>query len=161
MAHERGLEPGASTSGCRCPTPWPSRWPSPGRAGARLGQVQRRGRPRVGSGLGLALGLTLLGVQIRPLYLVAGAAALLAAPACLGIPRAIKTPGAAAWCSGAGTCTLLRRCNFLEGWRKQIALAFAGFLLVKRARRAAPEMIVLSAGIQAVGYVLPRRAWAG
>ena len=35
---------------------------------------------------------TLLGVKIRPLYLVAGAAALVAALACLGIPRVIRTP---------------------------------------------------------------------
>ena len=102
------------------------------------------------TGLGIAFVLTLLGVRIRPLYLVAGAAALLAAAACFGIPRSIKTPGP--------SFVFRRRyaryyvLNFLEGWRKQIAIAFGGFLLVKIHDAGLLEILVLSAVIQAIGY---------
>jgi len=127
----------------------------PGRTGARLGQVQ--GATALGSGIGLALalGLTLLGVRIRPLYLVAGGGALLAAAACLGIPRQIKTPGP--------SLVFRRRymsyyaLQFLEGWRKQVALAFAGFLLVKRHGAPLTHMILLWAAIQAAGWLASPR----
>jgi predicted MFS family arabinose efflux permease len=127
----------------------------PGRTGARLGQVQ--GATALGSGIGLALalGLTLLGVPIRPLYLIAGGGALLAAAACLGIPRQIKTPGP--------SLVFRRRylayyaLQFLEGWRKQVALAFAGFLLVKRHGAPLIHMILLWAAIQAVGWTASPR----
>jgi predicted MFS family arabinose efflux permease len=127
----------------------------PGRAGARLGQVQ--GAASLGSGIGLAiaLALTLLGVRIRPLYLVAGGGALLAAAACLGIPRQIKTPGP--------SLVFRRRyltyyaLQFLEGWRKQVALAFAGFLLVKRHGAPLTHMILLWAAIQAAGWLASPR----
>jgi predicted MFS family arabinose efflux permease len=127
----------------------------PGRTGARLGQVQ--GATALGSGisLALALGLTLLGVRIRPLYLMAGGGALLAAGACLGVPRAIKTPGP--------SLVFRRRyliyyaLQFLEGWRKQVALTFAGFLLVKRHGAPLTHMILLWAAIQATGWLASPR----
>jgi predicted MFS family arabinose efflux permease len=123
----------------------------PGRAGARLGQVGAAGALGSAIGLGIAIGLTFLGVRIRPLYVVAGGAALLAAAACMGIPRRIKAPGPS---------FILRRryaryyaLNFLEGWRKQIAIAFGGFLLVKVHGAGLIDILVLSAIIQGIGYV--------
>ena len=71
----------------------------PGRAGARLGQVGAAGALGSAAGLVIAFVLTLLGVRIRPLYVIAGVAALLAAAACLGIPRRIKASGPSP-CSG-------------------------------------------------------------
>jgi hypothetical protein len=122
----------------------------PGKAGARLGAVAAAGALGSGAGLAIAFTLTILGVHIRPLYIVAGAAALLAAAACLGIPRRMKT---------AGPSFVFRRkyaryyvLNFLEGWRKQIAIAFGGFLLVKMHGAGLLEILVLSAVIQAIGY---------
>jgi hypothetical protein len=127
----------------------------PGRAGLRLGQVGAAGALGSAAGLAIAFALTLVGVKIRPLYLVAGGAALVASFACLGIPRAIRTP--------KQKLVFRRRyltyyvLNFLEGWRKQITNAFAGFLLVRVYGASLPEMIALWAGIQAIGYVaLPR-----
>jgi MFS family permease len=127
----------------------------PGRAGTRLGQVSAAGALGSATGLALALGLTLLGVKIRPLYLVGGGAALLASLACLGIPRAIRTPRQQlVFRRRYATYYLL---NFLEGWRKQITVAFAGFLLVRVHGASLPEMIALAAGFQAIGYVTSRR----
>lgn len=122
----------------------------PGKAGARLGAVAAAGALGSAAGLAIAFVLTILGVRIRPLYIVAGAAALLAAAACLGIPRRLKTQGP--------SFVFRRRyaryyvLNFLEGWRKQIAIAFGGFLLVKMHGAGLLEILVLSAVIQAIGY---------
>jgi predicted MFS family arabinose efflux permease len=122
----------------------------PGKAGARLGTVGAAGALGSAAGLGIAFVLTLFGVKIRPLYVIAGAAALLAAAACLGIPRRIKTPGP--------SFVIRRRyaryyvLNFLEGWRKQIAIAFGGFLLVKIYNAGLLDIIVLAAIIQTIGY---------
>ena len=127
----------------------------PDRAGRRLGQVSAAGALGSTGGLALALGLTLLGVKIRPLYLMGGAAALVASLACLGIPRVIRTP--------KQKLVFRRRyltyyvLNFLEGWRKQITNAFAGFLLVRVHGASLPEMIVLWGAIQAIGYVASPR----
>ena len=102
------------------------------------------------TGLALALVLTLLGVRIRPLYVIAGGAAFLGAAACVGIPRRIKAPGP--------RFVFRRRyaryyvLNFLEGWRKQIAIAFGGFLLVKIHHAGLLEILILAAVIQAIGY---------
>ena len=122
----------------------------PGKAGARLGTVAAAGALGSAAGLAIAFVLTVLGVRIRPLYIVAGAAALLGAAACLGIPRRMKTEGPS---------FVFRRkyaryyvLNFLEGWRKQIAIAFGGFLLVKMHGAGLLEILVLSAVIQAIGY---------
>jgi predicted MFS family arabinose efflux permease len=127
----------------------------PERAGRRLGQMGAAGALGSSVGLALALGLTLLGVKIRPLYLVSGGAALVASLACFGIPRAIRTPRQA---------LVFRRryltyyvLNFLEGWRKQITVGFAGFLLVRVHGASLPVMIALSACFQAIGYVASPR----
>jgi len=123
----------------------------PGRQGHRLGQIRAAGA--VGSALGLAVVLTLhkLGVHIRPLWLVAGAAVMLGAAACLGIPRRIKTPGPR---------LVLRRkyalyyaLCLLEGWRKQIFVAFAGYLLVTKYGVPLERMLILWIVIQAIGWV--------
>jgi hypothetical protein len=59
----------------------------PGRAGYRLGQMQWASAIGSAAGLAIALALVCLGVgAIRPLYLLAGGAALLTGGACLGIP---------------------------------------------------------------------------
>jgi MFS family permease len=63
------------------------------------------------------------------MFVLAGGAAVLAAAACLMVPRDIKAPGPRfIFRRRYGLYYLL---SFLEGWRKQIFLAFAGFLLVK------------------------------
>jgi predicted MFS family arabinose efflux permease len=127
----------------------------PGRVGARLGQMQAAASMGAGIGLACALALTLLGVRIRPLYLMAGGGALLAAASCLGIPRQIKTPGP--------SLVFRRRyltyyaLQFLEGWRKQVALAFAGFLLVKRHGAPLTHMILLWSATQVAGWLTAAR----
>jgi predicted MFS family arabinose efflux permease len=122
----------------------------PGRAGTRLGQVGAAGAMGSAAGLLLALALTILGVRIRPLYLIAGAAGLIAAAACFGIPRSIKSEGP----SFVFRRRYLRYyvLNFLEGWRKQIAIAFGGFLLVKLHNAGLVDILVLAAIIQGIGY---------
>ena len=123
----------------------------PGRAGYRLGQVRAAGLAGAGAGLLAGLGLNALGVQIRPLYLVAGAAAILSAAACFGIPRAIRTPGPRfVFRRRYGLYYLL---SFLEGWRKQIFVAFAGFLLVKHYGTPLRVMLVLALAHHAIGWV--------
>ena len=123
----------------------------PGRTGRRMGQVQAAGAAGMGVGLLAALALVKAGVRIRPLYVVAGAAALLGSAACLGIPRRLKTPGPR---------FVLRRkyglfyaLSFLEGWRKQIFIAFAGFLLVKRYHTPLETMLLLWVITQGIGWV--------
>ena len=123
----------------------------PGRAGHRLGQMRAAGAAGAGLGLVVALGLTHVGVTIRPLFLLAGGAAILAAGACLGIPRQIKTPGP--------RLVFRRRyrlyylLSFLEGWRKQIFVAFAGFLLVKHYGVPLTTILLLWMGIQVLGWI--------
>jgi predicted MFS family arabinose efflux permease len=122
----------------------------PGKAGTRLGKVGAAGALGSASGLLLALALTLLGVRIRPLYLIAGGAALLAAASCLWIPRAIKVSGPSFVIRGRYARYYVL--SFLEGWRKQIAVAFGGFLLVKIHKASLVEILVLAAVIQGIGY---------
>jgi predicted MFS family arabinose efflux permease len=127
----------------------------PGRAGSGLGRVTAAGAMGSGIGLAAAFILTLSGVPIRPLYLLAGGAAGVGAAACLGIPRGIKTPGP--------SFVFRKRyltyygLNFLEGWRKQIAYCFAGFLLVNVYHTPLPVMIGLWGAIQGIGFVLSPR----
>ncbi|MFB3892589.1 MAG: MFS transporter [Phycisphaerae bacterium] len=108
----------------------------PGQTGRRLGQMQAAGA--IGSAVSLAIALGLaVGTKvfkhpappIRLMYILAGGAATLGAVACLAIPRDIKTPGPRlVFRRKYGLYYLL---CLLEGWRKQIFIAFAGFLLVK------------------------------
>jgi len=101
----------------------------PGRTGRRLGQLQAAGAAGSLGILVLILSLNWAGLSIRPMYLIGGTAAVLGAVACLGIPRDIKTPGPRFVMRRRYSLYYLL--SFLEGWRKQIFLAFAGFLLVK------------------------------
>jgi hypothetical protein len=129
----------------------------PGRAGFRLGQMRSAGSAGFGIGIAAGLGLTLAGARIRPLYLAAGTAALLGTVACLGVPRDLKTPGPRfVFRRRYGLYYLL---SFLEGWRKQIFVCFAGFLLV-REFGAKVEMILLLHGIvQGIRFVAA--PWVG
>ena len=122
----------------------------PGQTGRRLGQLQAAGA--IGSAIGLigALGLTFLKVPMRPMYVAAGAVCVLGAVACLGVPRDIKTPGPR---------FVLRKAywryymlSFLEGWRKQIAIAFAGYLLVFEYGTSLRTMLLLWIGVQLAGW---------
>ncbi|MGA2264947.1 MAG: MFS transporter [Phycisphaerae bacterium] len=122
----------------------------PGRAGHRLGQIQASSVLGFGAGLAGAYVLTRLGVPMRPLYLVASAAAVMAAAACLGIPRQIRASRA--------PLVLRRRYGLyyilclLEGWRKQISISFATYLLVKVYGAPLTHMLLLSGCVQTVGY---------
>ena len=122
----------------------------PGRAGFRLGQTQAAGSAGFVVGLAAALGLTLGRVPMRPMFLLAMALAVLGAAACLGIPRNIKTPGQR---------LVLRRkyalfyaLSFLEGWRKQIFLCFAGFLLVREYQTKLQVILLLWILVQSIVY---------
>jgi len=127
----------------------------PGKAGARLGKVGAAGALGSAGGLGIAFLLTILGVRIRPLYVIAGALALFGAAACFGIPRRIKAPGPRFVFRKRYTRYYVL--NFLEGWRKQIAIAFGGFLLVKIHHAGLLEILVLAAIIQCIGYFTSSR----
>jgi hypothetical protein len=127
----------------------------PGKAGARLGKVGAASALGSAGGLGLALVLTLAGVKIRPLYVIVGAAALLGAAACFGIPRKLKAPGPSfVFRKRYSRYYVL---NFLEGWRKQIAVAFGGFLLVKIYGARLVDILILAAIIQAICYFTSSR----
>ena len=123
----------------------------PGKIGHRLGQLQAAGAAGTGAGLVAAIALTFAGVPMRPLYVVSGAFAFLAAFMLFSIPRRIKTPGPR---------VVLRRkfglyylLCLLEGWRKQISICFAPFLLVKVFGTPLWAMLVLAMAVQGVGYL--------
>lgn len=127
----------------------------PGRFGHRLGQVQAAGAVGFATALLTALVATRLGVHMRPLYLVAGASAVLGAILCLGIPRQIKTPGPRlVFRRRYGLYYVL---SFLEGWRKQIAVAFAAFMLVKIHGTPLTVILMLQGASQALIYVASPR----
>lgn len=122
----------------------------PGRAGRRLGQVAAAGSIGSAAGLVVAWALNHAGVPIRPLWLLGGAAAMVGAACCLGIYRRIKAPGER---------LIFRRryalyylLCFLEGWRKQIFLAFAGFMLVRRHGTPLSTMLMLWMAIQVTNW---------
>ncbi|MHB9071426.1 MAG: MFS transporter [Sedimentisphaerales bacterium] len=121
-----------------------------GKEGKCLGKIQASAA--AGSGIGLACGLILdiVGVPIRPLYIVAGSSAILGAIACLYIPRQIHTEKAKL--VFRRKYSLYYLLNFLEGWRKQIFLAFAGFLLVKVYGTPLSTMLIMWMFVQAVGW---------
>ena len=122
----------------------------PGRKGFRLGQIRSAGA--IGSALGLAVAFTLSRLQVPMplLFVMAGGVGLLAAAACLGMPRQLKTPGPR---------LVFRRkyrlfyiLSFLEGWRKQIFICFAAFLLVKQYHTELTTMLMLWGTVQVIGY---------
>lgn len=118
----------------------------PGRTGYRLGKLQAVGG--VASGLALAACwiLNRAHVPIRFTYIPAGLIALAGAFACLAIPRDLKAPGPSfVFRRKYGLYYLL---CFLEGSRKQIFLAFAGFLLVKKYGTSLRDMLLLMAVVQ-------------
>ena len=121
----------------------------PGKTGHRLGQVRAAGSAGFGGGLAIAYLLTKAGVAMRPMFLLALVIGCLGAAACFGIPRNIKTPGPR---------IVLRKkywlfyvLSFLEGWRKQIFLCFAGFLLVKQYDTPLETMLLLWCVVQIIG----------
>lgn len=123
----------------------------PGQTGRRMGQMQGAGA--IGSALGLFVSLILAWchVSLRPMYVMAGAVAAIGAVVCLGIPRNIKTPGP--------RLVVRRRywryylLSFLEGWRKQIAIAFASYLLVMVYGTPVQTMLLLWLGVQVFGWL--------
>ena len=127
-----------------------------GQAGRRLGQVQATGSAGFALGLLTALMLNHFSVAIQPMYLLAGVAGLLGAGACLGIPRNIKTPGPRLVVRRKYALYYLL--CFLEGWRKQIAIAFAGFLLVKQFGARLADMLMLQLVVQVISYLASRPA---
>ena len=126
----------------------------PGRSGHRMGQVQAAAAVGFGLGLVTALVLNRCHVPIQPMYFVAGIAGLLGAIACLGIPRAIKTPGPRLVVRRQYALYYLL--CFLEGWRKQVAIAFAGFLLVKQFGASLETMLLLQLAVQVISYCVSR-----
>jgi MFS family permease len=129
----------------------------PGRAGYRLGQVRAAGAAGFAVGIGLAFLLDRLGVGMRPMFVVAGGFGIVAAALCLGVPRDIKTPGPRfVFRREYGLYYAL---CFLEGWRKQIFVCFAGFLLVKEYGTPLSTILLLFGTVQVISYVAS--PWVG
>ena len=123
----------------------------PARIGHRMGQVHSAGAGGFICGIAVGLGLNRLGVQIRPLFLLAGTMAIVAGAMCLGIPRQIKTPGPRlVFRRRYGLFYVL---SFLEGWRKQIFVCFAGFLLVREYDTPLWVMLTLAGGVHTLTYI--------
>ena len=121
-----------------------------GKTGYRLGQLSAAGAAGSFAGVMTALLLVLAGIRMRPIYLVAGLVAMLGGIACLGIPRQNKM---------AGLRLIIRKeyylyylLSLLEGWRKQIFVCFAGFMLVTMYNTSLTIMLVLWGIIQVFGY---------
>lgn len=121
-----------------------------GRTGFRLGQLSAAGSVGSFLGLGVAFILNQMHFPMRPMYLVAGGASILAALACLGIPNRIKTPGPKL--VFRKKYSLYYLLSFLEGWRKQIFLSFSAFLLVKVYHVPLATMLGLWAAVQVLVY---------
>ena len=122
-----------------------------GRTGYRLGQLQAVGAVASGIALVACWAMSVAGVSFRPMYVVAGLVALAGAFACLAIPRDLKAPGPRfVFRRKYGLYYLL---CFLEGSRKQIFLAFAGFLLVKKYDTPLKDMILLMAVVQVINWL--------
>ena len=129
-----------------------------GKTGLRLGQIRAVGA--AGSGIALIIGLFLSyrGVAIRPMYVVGGVAALIGAAACLGIPMNMRLKRSR-FVFRKKYWRYYLLC-FLEGWRKQIFVGFAGFLLVKRYGTSLQTMLWLWLGTQALSWILsPLVGW--
>jgi len=127
----------------------------PGRAGYYIGRMGRAGAAGFGSGIGVAYLLSKAGVSIRPMYILAGIAIALAGFACLGVPRRIRVEGPRL--VFRRKYVLYYLLNFLEGWRKQIFLCFASYLLVQRHGTPVTTMLLLIGIVQTVGFVTAPR----
>ena len=118
----------------------------PGKAGRKLGLLAAAGAMGAFCGLGVAMTILHWGGSVRMTYIAAGGVAVLAAGACLGIPRNVKVPGSRLvfrW-----RYRLYYVLCFLEGWRKQVFLAFSAFLLVKVYNVPVMSMLILWVIIQ-------------
>jgi len=122
-----------------------------GRTGHRLGQLQSVGALASGIALAVCWVISSAHIPIRPIYIMAGAVGLIGAVACLAIPRDIKTPGPRF--VFRRKYSLYYMLCFLEGSRKQIFLAFAGFLLVKQYNTTLRQMILLMAAVQVINWL--------
>ena len=127
----------------------------PDRAGRRLGQVSAAGALGSAAGLALAFALTLLGVKDPAAVSRGRRRGAGGRPDLPRHPPGHPHPEAEARVPARYFTYYLL--NFLEGWRKQITVAFAGFLLVRVHGASLREMIVLWASIQAIGYVASPR----
>jgi len=152
----------------------------PGRAGRKLGLLAMAGAIGAFCGLAVAWGVVHWGElsvaagaspeeqaaaarhAVRMTYIAAGVAAVLAAGMCLGIPRNVKTPGPRLvfrW-----RYRLYYLLCFLEGWRKQVFIAFSAFLLVKEYGVPIKHMlglwlivqVLVTASGQVVGRIIDR-----
>ena len=123
----------------------------PGQTGRRLGQIRSAGAIGAAIGLAVAMVLIRMKVRIRPIYILGGAMSLVAAAACLGIPRKIKAPGPRL--VFRRKYRLFYLLSFLEGWRKQIFVAFAGFLLVKNYGTDPFVMLALFLIVQVIAWI--------
>jgi len=126
-----------------------------GRTGHYIGRMGAAGAAGFGSGIAAAYLLSRAGMTIRPMYILAGVMIGLAGLACLNVPRRIQV---------AGPRLVFRRkyalyylLNFLEGWRKQIFLCFAAFLLVDRHGTPVTTMLLLIGIVQAIGFLTAPR----
>ena len=123
----------------------------PGRTGHRLGQLQAVGSVASGVALAVCWAMCVAHVPIRPIYIMAGLVAFIGAFACLAIPRDIKAPGPRF--VFRRQYSLYYMLCFLEGSRKQIFLAFAGFLLVKQFNTPLKEMLLLMGVVQVINWL--------
>ena len=127
----------------------------PGQTGHRLGQVGAADSLGFGLGLIAAYALDRLGMAMRPMFLLAAAMAVVAALACLRIPRRLSTE--------RPRLVLRKRywryylLCFLEGWRKQIFVCFAAFLLVERFDIALGLMLLLRIVVRGIGTIASPR----
>lgn len=129
----------------------------PGRSGYRLGRLGAAGSAGFGIGLAAAYILNHFGIGMRPMYLLAATTALAGAACCLRIPHQIRT---------ARPRLVFRRkyglyytLCLLEGWRKQIFICFAGYLLVKQHGTSLQMMLVLWGSVKVIEYL--GSPWAG
>jgi len=120
--------------------------------GYRLGRLQAVGSVASGAALAVCWLMCAFHVPIRPIYVIAGVVGLVGAFACLAIPRDIKAPGPRF--VFRRKYSLYYLLCFLEGSRKQIFLAFAGFLIVKEYGTTLTEMILLMAVVQALNWIV-------
>lgn len=123
----------------------------PGRTGYRLGQLSAVASIASAVALVICWLMSLSHIPMRPIFLMAGIVGLLGALACLGLPPDIKSPGPRF--VFRRTYSLYYLLCFLEGSRKQIFLAFAGFLLVKKYNTPLNDMILLMIAMQVLCWI--------
>ena len=127
----------------------------PGKTGYRLGQVGAAGSLGFGLGLVVAYILDWQGMQMRPMFLLAAAVAVVAALACLGIPKGISTEKPR-FVFRQRYWRYYLLC-FLEGWRKQIFVCFAAYLLVEKFDLELGIMLLLRILVRGTGTITSPR----